>query len=379
MNARHVALRVGSISELVCLYVSFELSLKHWRLTFSNGRTRTERIVEGGDFAGVMAALGWAKTRLGLAGACEVRSCYEAGRDGFHLHRFLESQGVKNLVVDSSSIEVNRRARRAKTDRVDGMKLLELVLGYWREGEKKLRVVRVPSVQEEDQRRLHRERDRLGKECTGHRNRMLGLLMLHGVRVKRVGGRGWGEWLEALGLPGELKAELKRESERLALAQVQLKALEKTREKRLSAAQPQREQVLEQVRQLMKLCALGVNSAWVLVMEFFGWRRFKNRRELGGLSGLAPTPYSSGSMEREQGISKAGNRRVRAMLIELAWMWLRHQPGSALSQWFAKRFGVGGSRTRRIGIVALARKLLVALWRYLEHGELPAGARLKAA
>lgn len=129
----------------------------------------------------------------------------------------------------------------------------------------------------------------------------------------------------------------------------------------------------------MKLCALGVNSAWVLVMEFFGWRRFKNRRELGGLSGLAPTPYSSGSMEREQGISKAGNRRVRAMLIELAWMWLRHQPGSALSQWFAKRFGVGGSRTRRIGIVALARKLLVALWRYLEHGELPAGARLKAA
>lgn len=308
-----------------------------------------------------------------------MRSCYEAGRDGFHLHRFLESQGVKNLVVDSSSIEVNRRARRAKTDRVDGMKLLELVLGYWREGEKKLRVVRVPSVQEEDQRRLHRERDRLGKECTGHRNRMLGLLMLHGVRVKRVGGRGWGEWLEALGLPGELKAELKRESERLALAQVQLKALEKTREKRLSAAQPQREQVLEQVRQLMKLCALGVNSAWVLVMEFFGWRRFKNRRELGGLSGLAPTPYSSGSMEREQGISKAGNRRVRAMLIELAWMWLRHQPGSALSQWFAKRFGVGGSRTRRIGIVALARKLLVALWRYLEHGELPAGARLKAA
>ena len=377
MDARPVALRLGSLSESMgCLYVSFELSLKNWRLTFGNGMRITRREVSGGDFVALVQALSWAKKRLGLAADCEVRSCYEAGRDGFHLHRWLEGQGIQNLVVDSSSIEVDRRLRRAKTDRVDGMKLLELLLGYWREG-KRLRVVRVPSVAEEDQRRVNRERERLGKEATAHRNRIRGLLIAQGVRVEGIGARGWRERVEKMAIEAYLKAELERESERLALALAQLQVLEQARQQRLGSKE--QDMAMAQVKQLLGLCAVGINSAWVLVMEFFAWRGFRNRRELGALSGLVPTPYSSGRMEREQGISKAGNRRVRSLLIELAWQWLRYQPQSALSKWFNARFASGGSRTRRIGIVALARKLLVALWSYLVHGQLPAGAKLKAA
>jgi transposase len=378
MDARHAALRLGSLSETPAwLYVSFELSLKHWVLTFSNGARYTQRRVSGGDFAAVAAALKWAKQRLGLAADCEVLSCYEAGREGFHVHRWLEGLGVKNLVVDSASIETDRRARRVKTDGVDGKKLLSLLIRYAAGERKHFRVVRVPSVGEEDERRVHRERERLGQEATAHRNRIRGLLFAQGVRVEQIGGRGFRERLEKLGIEAHLRAELKRETERLVLVQAQLKALEQSRQQRLGAKEKDR--AMAQVKQLLGLGAVGINSAWVLVMEFFAWRAFRNRRELGSLSGLVPTPYNSGSQVREQGISKAGNRRVRALLIELAWQWLRHQPQSALAQWFNVRFSGGGSRTRRIGIVALARKLLVALWRYLEHGALPAGARLKAA
>ena len=377
MDARHAALRVGSLSETTGrLHVSFELSLKHWGLSFGNGVRITRRTVAGGDLLAVLEALKWAKQRLGLAPDCEVHSCYEAGRDGFHLHRWLVAQGVKNLVVDSASIETDRRARRVKTDRVDGDKLLSMLVRYCAGERKHFRVVRVPSVGAEDERRVHRERGRLEKEVTAHRNRMRGLLIAQGLRVDRMGGRGFRERLEKMDLGAHLKAELVRESERLALAQTQFKALEQSRQERLQDKQCQ-EAAIGLVKQLMRLYAVGINSAWVLVREFFAWREFRNRRELGALSGLVPTPYDSGAQVREQGISKAGNRRVRALLIELAWQWLRHQPQSALAQWFNARFAGGGSRTRRIGIVALARKLLVALWRYLQHGELPAGARLK--
>lgn len=283
---------------------------------------------------------------------------------------------MENLVVDSPSVETSRRARRVKTDRVDGRKLLLMLVrhgggerGHWR-------VVRVPGVEDEDERRLHHERGRLSGEATAHRNRILGLLMGQGLRVERVGGRGWAERLKALALPDRLRAELERERARLLLVQTQLKALEQARAACLGEKDNKRLRIA-QVKQLMGLAAVGVNSAWVLVMEFFGWRKFKSRRELGALSGLVPTPYHSGEQEREQGISKAGNRRVRALLIELAWQWLRYQGQSALAKWFNARYGTGGSRSRRIGIVALARKLLVALWRYLEHAVLPEGARLK--
>ena len=134
---------------------------------------------------------------------------------------------------------------------------------------------------------------------------------------------------------------------------------------------------IEQVRRLLQLKGIGMNSAWVYVMEFFAWRAFRNRRELGSLAGLAPTPYASGESSRERGISKAGNRPVRALAIEIAWCWLRYQPDSQLSRWYQRRFAKGGSRVRRIGIVALARKLLIALWRYVEEDILPEGAQLK--
>jgi transposase len=265
-----------------------------------------------------------------------------------------------------------------KTDRVDGEKLLSMLVRYMAGERKHWRVVRVPSEAAEDERRVHRERGRLEKESTAHRNRIRGLLFAQAIRVKAIGGRGWRERVEKMELGTCLKAELARESERLALVQTQLKALESTRAKQLQDKQC-KDAAIGLVKQLMTLYGVGINSAWVLVKEFFAWREFKNRRELGSLSGLVPTPYNSGAQVREQGISKAGNRRVRALLIELAWQWLRHQPQSALTQWFNARFANGGSRTRRIGIVALARKLLVVLWRFVQHGQLPSGVRLKAA
>jgi transposase len=239
-----------------------------------------------------------------------------------------------------------------------------------------------PSVAEEDGRQMGRELESLKKERTEHCNRIRGLLASQGVEVG-PGRGGIGRGLEAVrlwdgsALPADLRARLERESKRLELVEAQIQALEKQRCERV--AQPTGH-ALEQVRQLLLLRAIGMNSAWLFVMEFFAWRRFRNRRQVGGLSGLSPTPYRSGDgLKREQGIDRAGNVRVRAMAIEIAWGWLRWQPQSELSQWYWERFGKGNSRSRRVGIVALARKLLVALWRYLETGVIPAGAELKAS
>jgi transposase len=238
----------------------------------------------------------------------------------------------------------------------------------------------VPSVTEEDDRRLHRERGRLLKERTQHNNRLLGLLVAQGIRLKVTADfatqldqvRLW----DGRELPADLKAELLREWERYQMVNEQVLALEALQRERVADASGE---ALALVAQLMQLRGVGWQSAWNLVMEFFGWRTFANRRELAALAGLTPTPYDSGDRQREQGISKAGNRRVRAVMIELAWFWVRYQPQSDLSQWFARRYATGGPRMRRIGIVALARKLLIALWRYLETDLVPAGARLKPA
>ena len=321
--------------------------------------------------------IGKAKGKFRLPEGAPVKSCYEAGRDGFWLHRHLVSRGIENVVLESASIEVDRRARRAKTDRLDGGKLLKQLIRHHRDGEF-LRVVRVPSVEQEDERRLHRELERLTKERTGHRNRLQSLLVTQGVVLKP--GRDFLLRLSGVvlwngaPLPADLKAECEREYERLRLVEEQMRMLEAERLKRLEGSERAE---LKQVLALARLRGLGCGSAWVLVMEFFGWRGFRNRREVGAAAGLVGTPYASGESTREQGISKAGNRRVRALIIELAWAWLRYQPNSALSRWFEERFGRGGKRSRRIGIVALARRLLVALWRYHEFGEVPAGAELK--
>ena len=370
------ALDVNDTSAVVYLRMALELSDGKWKVAIGDGRRApSQHTVRAGDAPALLEVVEKANKRCGLGAEVGVVSCYEAGRDGFWLHRWLVEHGVQNVVVDSSSIEVNRRERRAKNDRLDAGKLYEM-LGRYVGGEKRVwQVVRVPTLQEEDARRPHRERERLQRERNAHLNRMCSLTLLHNERLNRCGDVA--AQLQALEarLPTVLWAELQRECERLKLVEQQLRALE-------GAIEAQVQQLIEQkgpLAALLKLRSIGVRSAWVLVHELFGWRRFKNRREVAGCVGLTPTPYDSGGSRREQGISKAGNRRLRALLVELSWMWLRHQPQSELSLWFERRFAHGGKRIRRIGIVAMARRLLVALWRYVQDSVIPPGAKLKAA
>jgi transposase len=302
-----------------------------------------------------------------------VHSCYEAGRDGWWLHRWLLEQGIDSIVVDSASIEVNRRARRAKNDRLDGDKLLAMLL-RWHAGERRLwSVLRAPTPEQEDARRVDRELDRLGSERTAHMNRIGSLLVMHNLRPGRIGGRAWGKWWteHARDVAPALSSEIERELERLALVQRQVKLIEAGKQQEVADKQH------SLVAALSRLRSIGSVSAWKLDKELFGWRRFNNRRQLAASVGLTPTPYDSGNSQVEQGISKAGNKRVRSLLVELAWSWLRYQPGSELSGWYRRRFAAAGKRMRRVGIVALARRLVIALWRYLQHGEIPAGAQLK--
>jgi transposase len=249
-------------------------------------------------------------------------------------------------------------------------------------GDKKVwSVVRVPSVEQEDARHVHRELETLKEERTMHRNRMRSLVKLHGIELGNPSRKDFAVYIEAIRLwdgttvAGELRARLIREHERLRSVEEQIKALEKEQQERVGQAHTDSDR---RVGQLMSLCGIGITSAWIFEKEFFGWRSFGNRRQVGACAGLTPTPYDSGQRRREQGISKAGNRRIRKLIIEIAWSWLRYQPNSELSRWFNERFADGGKRMRRIGIVALARKLLIALWRYRTHGLIPEGARLKA-
>jgi transposase len=365
------------------LYLSFELGRTEWKLAFTVGRGEKPRLrtLAAGDLRGVEQEIERARQRWGVPEGVRVVSCYEAGRDGFWLHRFLLSRGVENVVVDSSSIEVNRRSRRAKTDRLDAQKLLMMLIRHdlGEEG-RVFSVVRVPSVEQEADRQLHRDWDVLKKERTLHRNRIQSFLACQGIRVKL--GADFGDRLESLvlwdgsALPSEVRERLKREWKRLELVESQIAELNKQKKEAVAAASSPS---LQKIQELAKLKGIGLTSAWVFVCEFFGWRKFRNRREVGALAGLAPMPYQSGSSDHEQGISKAGNARLRTMAIEIAWSWLRWQPESQLSLWFRERYGPGSRRSRRVGIVAVARKLLVALWRFLEFGVVPEGAILKTA
>ncbi len=362
------------------LFLAFELSGSNWKLGFTIGHAQRprERNIRARDLKALEWEIGRAKERFGLPEDAPVLSCYEAGRDGFWLHRYLESAGVQNLVVDSSSIEVNRRRRRAKTDSLDVEKLLTMLLRYHGREKKVWHVVHVPTVEQEDHRQLHREMMALKKERTRHINRIKALLAGQGVRMQVR--KDFLQQLDATRLwdgsrlPEGLKALLKREHKRFQLVEEQIAELET---ERMEAIQNSRRPDVQMVRDLLRLRAIGVNSSWLFTMEFFGWRKFRNRKEIGALSGLTPTPSQSGSSYREQGIGKSGNRYVRAMAIEIAWGWLRYQPESKLTQWYEERFARGGSRMRRIGIVAVARKLLIELWRYLETGVIPEGAVLK--
>jgi transposase len=376
MNAPETARGVKNTSTAAQLYMALELSDAKWLVYLGDGaRAPSHYFVAAGDMPRLLETIEKAKAHCGLAGKVVVHSCYEAGRDGFWLHRWLIEQGIENIVVDSASIEVNRRQRRAKTDHLDGAKLLTMLMRY-HAGERRVwSVVHVPTPEAEDARRAHRELQRLSAEHTAHRNRIGSLLVLQGVRVKNIGGRGWQRWWQEhrAKLGPSLRAEIEREMARLALVKAQIKAIEEEQHEQVAAG------LHPQVAQLERLRAIGLASAWVLSKELFGWRAFRNRREVAGSLGLAPTPYNSGESQTEQGIAKAGNKRARWLLVELAWSWLRYQPNSAMSKWFNERFAHGGKRMRRIGIVALARRLAIALWRYLQFAEIPAGAQLKTS
>jgi transposase len=362
------------------IYIALELSRKKWKLAFSDAKASRARVVtiEARDWEAFQREVGRALERFGMAKDSEVRSCYEIGREGFWIHRALTEKGIVNIVVDPASIQVDRRRKRAKTDRMDAEQLVRQLIRYWGREPRVWSVVRVPEEEAEDARQLHRDMETLKQQRGQHRQRIQSLLFTQGIDLS-VGAK-LGSQIDRLrrwngtGIAEEMKARLKREYGRLRSVEAELRQLrrQQAREIKQSSSAP-----IEKVRRLQQLCGIGLESSWLFVMEMFGWRQFGNRREVAGAIGLTPTPYQSGDSHREQGISHSGNRRVRAMSVEIAWCWLRRQPQSALSQWFQQRFATGGARLRKIGIVAMARRLMVELWRYVEKATLPPGARLK--
>ena len=360
------------------VYVAIELSTKEWLLTMSTApEARRQRVrVASGDRGALAQALAAGKRRAGLPADAPVRSCHEAGREGFWPHRCLTALGVSNLVVDSSSIEVPRRLRRAKTDRLDGEKLLRLLLRHWGGERGMWQVVHVPTREAEDARHASRGLTTLQAERTRYRNRIRGLLALHGLRRVRLDAplaarlRTMTDWAGAPLPEGVLARVL--ETHRL------LQAVETERRR---ARQQERQRVRPRApatcaARLAQLRGIAARSAAILADELLG-RGLRNRREVGALSGLVSAPYRSGTIQRDQGLMRSGLPAVRRIAIELAWAWERYQPTSALTQWYRRRFGGGGAVSRRIGIVALARRVLIALWRYSETGAVPDGALLK--
>jgi transposase len=359
------------------LYIALELGQDKWHLAFATQAAERPRFraIPARDLGRLADEIRKARERFRLPADAPVRTCYESGRDGFWVHRALAARGIDNVVVDSSSIEVDRRRKRVKSDPVDAAKLLSLLCRYHAGEAKVWRVVRVPAVADEDRRQLHRSLKDLQRQQTECSNRIQGLLASCGLTAA-VNARFRDTLAELRDWAGEpvpagLQRRLLQEFAVWEAVHAQVCQAGNEQERRLRTGT---EPHLEKVRRLMGLKAVGVRTAWVLVAELFAWRGIRNGRELGALVGLTPTPYQSGQADREQGISKAGNRHVRGLIVEAAWLWLRWQPGSDLSRWYARRFGAGGRRARKVGIVALARKLLVALWRYVDRGELPAGA-----
>jgi transposase len=376
MQTHHTGFDVPSVP----LLVAFELGQQWWKIGTTTGigqRPRMRRIAAG-NVAALQTELTRARVSLRLPADAPVVSCYEAGRDGFWLHRFLVAHGITNYVVDSASIEVNRRARRIKTDAVDLSGLLNLLARYVGGDRRCWRVVRVPRMVDEDARHLHRTWETLQQDRTRVVNRLKALLATLGVRLSI------GPDCEAQiddtrlwdGTP--IPAGARR---RLAQDLTQLRALEahlhEVRTERTALPVDATTTTGRYAATLQTVRAIGPIGSWVLATEVFGWREIRNGRELGALVGLAPALYQSGEMRREQGITRAGNAHVRRVMVQLAWTWVRYQSSSALTLWYQRRFAGQGARARRVGIVAVARKLLVALWHYVERGVVPEGAALK--
>jgi transposase len=368
-----------SVNEPV-LYVAFELAKKHWKLAMTSGFGVAPilRTVPAGDLGAVRRALQIGRARFALPVSARVMSCYEAGRDGFWIHRALATLGGSNRVVDSSSIEVNRRARRTKTDRLDAVKLVTMLVracqgepGVWSE-------VRVPTAAAEAARHVSRERSALRAEQTRLRNQIGSWLATSGCAVSRRTRRQADWWTRVrdwagAALPPAVQTRIARAESRLALLTDQVATLDAVQTQQTRASAPG-----EARHRLVQLRGIGVTGAAILLDEGLAWREFRNRRQVGGLLGFAPAPYSSGAVARDQGIRRAGNQRLQSVLVQLAWGWLQWQPDSALSRWYRERFD-RGKRARKVGIVALARKLCVALWRYATQGVVPTGAILKRA
>jgi transposase len=365
--------------EVATLYLAFELGSTSWTLGFTDAPAQRPRVrrIAAGDLRALEQELVTAKARFGLPCEAPVHSCYEAGRDGFWLHRWLRDHGVANVVVDSSSIEVNRKVRRTKTDRLDVRKLLALLL-RWTAGERKAwSVVHIPSPAAENARQLTREMESVRDDRTRVRNRIHGLLATQGVRlsidrhfetalttVQTGDGRPF---------PPALRERLVREWAHLQILDTRLATVETARDERIAHGT---DRVAQVARRLLTMRGVGATSAATFSAELFGTRTFHNRREVGALMGLVPVPFRSDQRVQDLGISKAGRGSLRGLAIQIAWGWVRWQPDSTLTQWFERRFAPAGKRARRIGIVALARKLMIALWRYVEQGVVPEGARL---
>jgi transposase len=392
----------------VTLFAAVELSLSNWVVVASApGEDKASKHgVAACDGPGLVALLRRLQERAERRLGCPVGVVVmqEAGRDGFWIHRLLEAHGVRSLVVDPSSIAVNRRSRRAKTDRIDAEAMLRTLMA-WMRGERQVcAMVRPPSREAEDARRLNREREALLAERIRHANRIKGLLATQGVFGFEPTGRDRHTQLtglrtpEGAALPPRLLAEIGRQVDRLELAMGQLAAIETERDASFAAERIAAPAIVDAGKgateggdrpealpcgegpgaRLLRLKGVGPETASVLAGEAF-FRDFRNRREVAAYAGLAPSPWQSGGIDHEQGISKAGNHRVRRTMGQLAWLWLRNQPGSALSVWYRDRVRDGRGRIKRIAITALARKLLVALWRFVTYGLVPTGAVLKVA
>jgi transposase len=382
MQASHVSTPIKS--NVSTIFVAIELSQRSWLVTMHcpDKDKISHHKLEGGDHAGLLTLIERMRERAArtLGAVPAVVSCYEAGYDGFWLHRLLMAAGITNHVFDPASIAVDQRARRVKTDRIDGEKMLRTLMAYLRGEPRVVRIVRVPSVEQEDARRASRERGRLTKEQTAHTTRIKALLRLLGMAVGNPRRHDWLTWLvkqrdwQGQAVPPQIMAEIKREHARLMLVREQLDALAQAPADLTPAAA----QMAQRSELLLRLKSLGPAFATTLTNEVF-YKDFRNRREVASYFGLTPSPWQSGGIDRDQGISKAGNPRARCAAIEMAWLWLRHQPDSKLTQEYRRRTLNASKRIKRVAIVALARKLIVALWRYLTTGLVPEGAMLKTA
>jgi len=375
-------------SNLDAIFVSLELSRSTWLITSllpGGSEKMSKHSVPAGDICALLARFSELRqkafTRTGKSFPIIV--IQEAGLDGFWIHRVLQNEGIESHVVDPASIATSRRHRRAKTDRIDGETLLRTLLAYKRGEPRVCAMVKVPTPEEEDRRRLCRERKVLIAERVQHVNRIKGLLLCQGVSGYEALRRDRRQRLDELktgdgrALPDHLKAQISRELARLELLLEQIKAMEAERDALFAAAKATMP-ASGPVAMLLEIKGIGPEFAAILWMEAF-FRSFANRKQVAAYAGLAPTPWQSGSVDREQGVSKAGNPRLRTMLIQLAWLWLRHQPQSALALWFKERVSRNGGRFKKTTIVALARKLLVALWKYVTAGVIIEGAVMKPA